>query len=101
MGENSDHGIVSLKFLRTLVTVLTAVMIAGFIVLIVFLVTRFPDINGLGLPDRISLPAGTRALAFTQGDDWYAVVTDADQILIFDRIGGILRQTVDIVPTGQ
>ncbi len=76
-------------------------MIAGFIVLIVFLVTRFPGVPELALPDTVNLPGNVRAVAFTQADDWYAVVTDADQILIFDRADGSLRQTVDIVPSGE
>jgi hypothetical protein len=48
------------------------------------------------LPDSITLPDGTRATAFTQGSDWYAVVTAQDQILIFDRATGALRQTVTL-----
>ncbi|MEO0751304.1 MAG: DUF6476 family protein, partial [Pseudomonadota bacterium] len=35
-------------------------------------------------------------MAFTQGDDWYAVVTEDDQILIFDRDSGTLRQTITV-----
>lgn len=101
MGEISDHGTVSLRFLRTLVTVLTSVMIAGFIILIVFLVTRFPDASGIALPEEIALPGNAEAVAFTQADDWFAVVTDNDQILIFDRTGDTLIQTVDIVPERQ
>ncbi|MEL7115236.1 MAG: DUF6476 family protein, partial [Pseudomonadota bacterium] len=50
-GEDS-----TLKFLRRLVTTLTIVMIVGFIVLIAFLVTRFPDTAPLSLPDQITLP---------------------------------------------
>jgi hypothetical protein len=44
------------------------------------------------------LPEGARALAFTQGRDWYAVVTERDEILIFDRATGALRQRVAIKP---
>lgn len=101
MGEISDRDARSLRLLRTLVTVLTSVMIIGFLVLIAFLVTRFPDVSRLALPDQINLPANMRAIAFTQADDWYAVVTDASQILIFDRVDGKLRQTVDVVPLSQ
>ncbi len=76
-------------------------MIIGFIVLIAFLVTRFPDTAGPALPDQISLPAGVRAVAFTQAENWFAVVTDTDRILIFDRTGSTLLQTIDIVTSGQ
>ena len=79
-----------------LVTVLTVVMIVGFLVLIGFLVTRFPGLSAdVPLPDRIELPGGAMAVTFTQGSDWFAVVTDADQILIYNSDGS-LRQTVQI-----
>ncbi len=85
----------NLRFLRRLVTVLTVVMIAGVLVVIVLLVTRLNRDAPL-LPDQIALPEGVTARAFTQGPDWYAIVTSEDQILIFDRLTGTLRQTVDV-----
>lgn len=84
-----------LRFLRRLVTVLTVVMIAGFLVLIAALVIRL-NADPLPLPDRIALPEGVSAVAFTQGTDWFAVVTDDDRILIYDRATSRLRQTVTI-----
>jgi hypothetical protein len=48
------------------------------------------------LPDTITLPDGTTATAFTQARNWYAVVTDDDQILIFSRESGRLLQTIRI-----
>ncbi|MCG6904734.1 MAG: DUF6476 family protein [Rhodobacter sp.] len=86
----------SLKYLRWLVTVLTTVMIVGFIVLIGFLVTRFPTAPSLALPDAITLPDGADALAFTQAARWYAVVTTDDRILIYDRATGTLQQSVTV-----
>lgn len=91
----------NLRLLRRLVTVLTATMIAGFLILIALLVIRLPDITAdrhLPLPDAITLPDGTQAAAFTQGPDWYAVVTTDDRILIYDRATGVLRQSVAIAP---
>lgn len=76
-------------------TVLTVVMIAGVLVVIGLLVTRLnrpaPD-----LPDQITLPDGKTAQAFTQGADWYAIVTSDDEILIYDRLTGGLRQSLQI-----
>ncbi|MDF0603787.1 DUF6476 family protein [Psychromarinibacter sp. C21-152] len=87
----------SLRLLQRLVTVLMLVMIAGFIVLIAFLVTRFPDGRALpALPEAIDLPDGATATAFTQGPDWYAVVTEDDRILVYDRTSAALVQTVEI-----
>lgn len=85
----------SLLWLKRLVTTLTVVMILGFLVLIAALVIRL-NADPLPLPDRISLPEGVSALAFTQGTDWFAVVTDADTILIYDRATSTLRQAVEI-----
>lgn len=82
--------------LRRLVTGLTAVMIVGFIVLIGFLVTRFPDTRGVSVPAKITLPDGTVPVAYTQTRDWLAVVTGADRILIFDRASMELIRTIEI-----
>ena len=81
------------RTLRRLVTVLTVVMICGVLVVVGLLVTRLRD-RPPALPDEIALPDGAAATAFTQGDTWFAVVTDQNEILIFDRLTGALRQTV-------
>ena len=87
----------NLKFLRRLVTTLTGTMIVGVVVLIALVVIRLnsatPD---LALPEYITLPDGIRATAFTQTPNWYAVVTDDDKILIFDRDSGELTQEISI-----
>ena len=77
---------------------LTLTMIVGVITIVWVIVTRMPQAmqRSPALPDSIALPDGTRATAFTQGSDWYAVVTAQDQILIFDRATGALRQTVTL-----
>jgi len=89
-----DPGLV--KYLRLLVTVLTAVMIIGFLVIVFLFVTRFSDAFSPELPDVITLPDGTTPTAFTRGNGWYAVVTKDNQILIFSEQTGALRQTIEI-----
>jgi hypothetical protein len=86
----------TVKYLRWLVTILTATMVLGFIVIVVLFVIRFSDAFGPELPDEITLPDGSTPAAFTQGGDWYAVVTEDDQILIYDRDSGELRKTIDV-----
>lgn len=86
-----DDGL--LRFLKLLVTVLTGVMIVGVVVVIFLLVTRFTA-EAPALPDEIALPDGAKATAFTQGDQWFAVVTDDNRILIYDRVTGQLKQTI-------
>ncbi|TDT75042.1 hypothetical protein BDE40_1766 [Litoreibacter halocynthiae] len=87
----------NLKFLRRLVTTLTATMIVGLVVMITLVVIRLnastPD---LALPAYIKLPDGTRATAFTQAPNWYAVVTADDRILIFNRDSGELTQQISV-----
>jgi hypothetical protein len=85
----------SLKTLQRLVTALTVVMIAGFLVLIGALVIRL-GADSPPLPPAVDLPEGARATAFTQGPDWFAVVTADDRILIYDRLTGRLRQTLAV-----
>jgi hypothetical protein len=83
------------RYLRLLVTILTGTMIAGVLVVIFLLVTRFTE-KPPALPDTLSLPDGAKVQAFTQGGDWFAVVTDDDRILIYDRVTGQLRQSVQV-----
>lgn len=99
MGEESpisDQDRRTLRYLKGLVTVLTGTMILGLLSIVVMLVIRLQPASGPSLPDAIVLPDGTQALAFTQGPDWYAVVTTDDRILIHDRATGRLRQEIAI-----
>ncbi|MBW7920709.1 MAG: hypothetical protein H3C51_01255 [Rubellimicrobium sp.] len=82
-------------FLKRLVLALAVVMIAGFLALIVTLIVKL-SVEPRILPDSLTLPEGARALAFTQGPDWFAVVTDDERILIYDRDSGVLVQTLRI-----
>lgn len=86
-----------LRRLARLVTVLTVTMIAGFAVLIAALLLRL-NAEGPELPREVTLPEGATAVAFTQGTDWFAVVTADDRILVYDRLTGRLRQEVAIAP---
>ncbi|WP_299621585.1 DUF6476 family protein [uncultured Tateyamaria sp.] len=91
----------NLRFLRRLVTVLTATMILGVLTVIVLLVIRLnAPAPTLALPEQITLPDGARASAFTMGPDWYAVITHDDEILIYDQVTGTLRQTI-LIGTGE
>ena len=94
--DNPDPDPLNLRVLRILVTVLTVTMIVGLITVVTVFVTRFESGTPVALPDAVTLPEGVTARAVTFGSDWYGVVTDTDQILIFDRTDGALRQTVQI-----
>jgi Family of unknown function (DUF6476) len=83
-----------------LVIVLTLTMILAVITIAGVLVTRAPQVFSAAqvpvLPDALTLPAGAKAVAVTQGTGWTAIVTDDNRILIFDRLGK-LRQEVALV----
>ena len=70
-------------------------MLIGVVVVVGLLVTRLSS-KGPALPETITLPDGSTATAFTQGDNWYAIVTANNQILIYNRTDGRLRQTIDL-----
>jgi hypothetical protein len=98
-GGNAEPEPASLRFLRLLVTVLTAVMIVGMVVLVALFLTRFPtsDSSTLpALPDRIALPEGAQAQAVTTGPGWLGVVTTDGRILFFDAASGALRDEVQV-----
>lgn len=70
-------------------------MIVGLVTVVSLIVMRFRD-DGPILPETLTLPDGVQAQAVTMGDGWYAIVTNDDRILIYDRITGALRQEVQI-----
>ncbi|MBJ6370590.1 DUF6476 family protein [Sedimentitalea arenosa] len=86
----------NLRFLRRLVTTLTAVMILGLLVIVSLLVIRFwtekPPV--MPLPDQITLPEGKRAISVTYGPGYFVVVTEDDRILVFDAVSGDITQTI-------
>lgn len=87
----------NLTFLRRLVTVLTIIMIAGVVTVVALLVIRLNAAPApLALPEQVTLPDGSTATAFTIGSDWFGIVTESDEILIYDRATGTLRQTITL-----
>ncbi|MEP3298764.1 MAG: DUF6476 family protein [Pseudoruegeria sp.] len=85
------------KYLRVLTTALSLTMIAGVVIIIALIVIRFREVRDTpDLPSSITLPQNAKAIAFTQAPDWYAVVTDHNEILIYDRKSGDLIQTITV-----
>lgn len=89
-----DEGTV--KYLKILVTVLTLTMIVGLVTIVALFVLRFSEADEVAFPESITLPDGTVATAFTQGETWYAIVTAEDEILVFSRLTGALTQRIAI-----
>ena len=87
--------------LKLLVSVLTIVMIVGFVIIVVLFVLRFKDFgNRLGVqaPEGIEVPPDVRITSYTQGEDWYLLVTDKQEILVFDQASGELLQRIELKP---
>jgi hypothetical protein len=85
----------SLKRLMRLVTVLTAVMIGGLILVVGLMAAKLLAPAVPVLPEAIHLPDGARARTVTAGEGWVLVLTDADEVLVFD-VAGTLRQRVRV-----
>jgi hypothetical protein len=92
----TDAEMRGLRLLRVLVTVLTGTMIVGIAALVLLLYLRLPgpatSAAPPALPDAITLPEGARAQAVTAGPGWWAVVTQAGDILIYDASGAMTRR---------
>jgi hypothetical protein len=94
--DEPEQNVPHLTFLRRLVTILTLTMIVGIIALVTLIFIRFQDeATPVALPDSIMLPDGKRPVAFTQTHKWYAIVTDDNHIMVFDRAGALL-QTIKV-----
>lgn len=92
----------ALRWLRSLVTVLTLTMIGGIVVLVALFWLRLPPAGGAAplLPDTLELPPGASLRAVTRGEGWWAlVVADAEgggeRILIYGA-DGTLRRSVPV-----
>lgn len=84
-----------LKFLKTLVTVLAGTMIVGLITVIALLVIRLGPQNTprVTLPDRITLPQGTAARSVSVSERRTVILTDDDQVLVYDAQGTLIGTT--------
>jgi hypothetical protein len=98
MNEAPEGPLPQLRYLKTLVTALTATMIVGLIILIGLVVMRFKATPPVPFPTEIALPAGAKATAVTRGPDWLAVVTTEGHILIYSADGKTLRQDIAVTP---
>lgn len=81
----------NLRFLRVLVTVLTAVMIAGLIAVVALLVTRLPG-AAITVPSALALPEGADPLAVTQMPSGWLVTTTDGRVLLFAPDGTLSRE---------
>ena len=80
----------NLRFLQRLVTLLTVSMIAGILIIAALLAFKLRSEN-INFPQTLTLPDGTKPIAFTQTKDWYSIITEANEILIYKNDGTLIR----------
>ena len=74
-------------------------MIVGIFSLVTLIFIRFQGEDAtVSLPDSILLPNGDRPVAFTQTKGWYAIITDEDEIMFFDKKGTLFKKTTVFGP---
>ena len=83
----------NLRFLQRLVTLLTVSMIVGILTIAALLVFKLRSEN-INFPQTITLPDGTKPIAFTQTKDWYSIITEANEILIYKNDGTLIRSII-------
>tara|TARA_B100001758_G_C18348770_1_gene578552 strand:+ start:286 stop:621 length:336 start_codon:yes stop_codon:yes gene_type:complete len=81
----------SIKLLKLLVTVLACVMIIGFIIIVSLFVLNFQK-SHVSIPVTLELQNGVKPIAYTKTKDWYAIVTDEHEILIYDNSGNRIQK---------
>ena len=80
----------NLRFLQRLVTLLTVSMIVGILTIAALLAFKLRSEN-INFPQTLTLPDGTKPIAFTQTKDWYSIITEANEILIYKNDGTLIR----------
>ncbi len=87
----------TIKFLKLLVTVLAGVMIIGFVIIVSLFILNFRT-SSIPMPAKIELPSSVSPVAYTQTKNWYAIITDQDEIFIYDKAGNQIQKIkVDFV----
>ncbi len=87
--KQAAKAVPELRLLKALVTGLALVMGLGMIALVALLWLRLGQPVLPDLPDSIALPDGARAEAVTFARNWIVVVTDAGEVLLYDRAGAL------------
>ena len=80
----------NLRFLQRLVTLLTVSMIVGILTIAALLAFKLRSEN-INFPQTLTLPDGTKPIAFTQTKDWYSIITEANEILIYRNDGTLIK----------
>ncbi|WBU64471.1 DUF6476 family protein [Paracoccus aerodenitrificans] len=91
----SDAPVPHLLFLKLMVGGLSVAMVLGLAVIVVILWIRLSEPPLPELPASVELPANTSAEAVTFAGNRLIVLTDRDEVLIYDADGS-LQQTITL-----
>ena len=80
----------NLRFLQRLVTLLTISMILGILTIAALLAFKLRSEN-INFPQKLTLPDGTKPKAFTQTKDWYSIISETNEILIYKNDGTLIK----------
>ena len=80
----------NLRFLQRLVTLLTVSMILGILTIAALLAFKLRSEN-INFPQTLTLPDGTKPIAFTQTKDWYSIISETNEILIYKNDGTLIK----------
>lgn len=87
--KSAAKAVPELRVLRWLVMGLAAVMGLGMIAIVALLWMRLSQPMLPDLPEGIALPPDARPAAVTFARDWIVVVTEAGEVLLYDRAGAL------------
>ena len=80
----------NLRFLQRLVTLLTVSMIVGILTIAALLAFKLHSEN-IDFPQTVTLPDGTKPIAFTRTKDWYSIISETNEILIYKNDGTLIK----------
>ena len=80
----------NLRFLQRLVTLLTVSMILGILTIAALLAFKLRSEN-INFPQTLTLPDGAKPIAFTQTKDWYSIISETNEILIYKNDGTLIK----------
>ena len=80
----------NLRFLQRLVTLLTVSMILGILTIAALLAFKLRSEN-INFPQTLTLPDGTKPIAFTRTKDWYSIISETNEILIYKNDGTLIK----------
>ena len=65
-------------------------MIGGILIIVALLAFKLRSEN-INFPQTLTLPDGTKPIAFTQTKDWYSIITETNEIMIYKNDGTLIK----------